>query len=189
VSPQEITEIAKKVGKGDAESFAPVVEEYKGFVFNFASQMSGSHDLAQDMTQEVFLRAFSQLSKYRPDFPFKSWLGRVAYTTILNCLRKKRESIHIESLSPEVPFEVRDESATPDEAVIEKVTRETVRNAIVQLRDDLRAVIVLCEIEGVDITEASKILQIPEGTVKSRLFRAKGELKNIILRTISGKSV
>ena len=189
MSPQEITEIAVKIRRGDTESFSPIVEEYKGFVFNFANQMSNSRELAGDITQEIFLRVFTQLSKYRPDFPFKSWLGRVAYTTTLNYLRKKRESIQIESLAQDAPFEVKDESTAPEDVIIEKVTRETVRMAISRLREDLRAVVVLCEINGVDISEASAILEIPEGTVKSRLFRAKAQIKETIIRTFSSQQV
>ena len=189
MSPQEITEIAMKITKGDNESFAGIVEEYKGFVFNFANQMSGSRDLAQDLTQEIFLRAFSQLSKYKPDFPFKSWLGRVAYTTTLNYLRKKRETIAIESLAQESPFEVKDDTQTPEDALMEKVTKESVSKAIAMLKPDLRAVVVLCGIQGVEISHAAAMLDIPEGTVKSRFSRAKDDMKQIILRTFTPKGV
>lgn len=189
VSPQEITEIAMKIGKGDHESFAGIVEEYKGFVYNFSSQMSGSKELALDLTQEIFLRVFSQLSKYKPDFPFKSWLGRVAYTTTLNYLRKKRETIAIESLASEMPFEVRDDKDTPEEAFLEKVTKESVTKAISMLKPELRAVVVLCGIEGIDTSSAASMLGIPEGTVKSRFWRAKEDMKQHILRTFAIKGV
>lgn len=189
MSPQEITEIAMKISKGDHESFAGIVEEYKGFVYNFSNQMSGSKELALDLTQEIFLRAFSQLSKYKPDFPFKSWLGRVAYTTTLNYLRKKRETIAIESLAQETPFEVGDDKDTPEEVLLEKVTKESVTNAIKMLKPELRAVVILCGIECVDTASAASMLGIPEGTVKSRFWRAKEEMRQIILRTFAGKGV
>lgn len=190
MSPQEITEIAMKIAKGDNESFAGIVDEYKGFVFNFANQMSGSRELAQDLTQEIFLRAFSQLSKYKPDFPFKSWLGRVAYTTTLNYLRKKRETIAIESLAQESPFEVKDDThQTPEDALLEKVTKESISKAISTLKPDLRAVVVLCGIQGVEISQAAAMLGIPEGTVKSRFSRAKEDMKQAILRTFTPKGV
>ncbi|NTU61220.1 MAG: RNA polymerase sigma factor [Caldiserica bacterium] len=189
VSPQEITEIAMKITKGDNEPFAGIVDEYKGFVFNFASQMSGSRELAQDLTQEIFLRVFSQLSKYKPDFPFKSWLGRVAYTTTLNYLRKKRETIAIESLAQESPFEVKDDTKLPEDVLLEKVTKESVTKAIASLKPDLRAVVVLCGIQGIEISQAAAMLDIPEGTVKSRFSRAKEDMKQAIMRTFTAKGV
>jgi RNA polymerase sigma-70 factor (ECF subfamily) len=189
VSPQEITEIAMKINKGDNESFAGIVEEYKGFVYNFANQMSGSKELALDLTQEIFLRVFSQLSKYKPDFPFKSWLGRVAYTTTLNYLRRKREGIAIESLAQDTQFEVKDDSNSPEDAIIEKVTKESVTRAVSLLKPDLRAVVVLCGIQGLETSSVASILGIPEGTVKSRFWRAKEEMKQIILRTFASKGV
>ncbi len=189
VEPIEVTEIAGRIKKGDSECFARIIDEYKGFVFNFASQLSGSRETATDLTQEVFLRVFRQLGQYRPDHPFKSWLGRVAYTTSLNYLRKKKETLHIESLAVDCPLEVKDGSMLPEDAVIENMTRENVRKAILKLPEDLRAVVVICHMDGVDIADASRMLGVPEGTVKSRLFRAKEELRKILERTFGSLSV
>lgn len=189
VNPQEVVEIAAKVKKGDSECFSAIVDEYRGFVFNFTSQLSGSREMALDMTQESFLRVFRQIGLYRPDHPFKAWLGRVVYTTSLNYMRKKRESVHIESLAQDCPLEVRDGSTLPEEQMIEKMTTENVRKAISQLGEDLKATLILCQVEEVDIKDAAVILGVPEGTVKSRLFRAKQELRKILERTYGSLQV
>lgn len=189
MNPQEVVEIAAKVKKGDSECFSAIVDEYRGFVFNFTSQLSGSREMALDMTQESFLRVFRQIGLYRPDHPFKAWLGRVVYTTSLNYMRKKRESVHIESLAQDCPLEVRDGSTLPEEQMIEKMTTENVRKAILQLGEDLKSTLILCQVEEVDIKDAAVILGVPEGTVKSRLFRAKQELRKILERTYGSLQV
>ncbi len=189
VNPQEVVEIAAKVKKGDSECFSAIIEEYKAFVFNFTSQLSGSREMALDMTQESFLRVFRQIGLYKPDHPFKAWLGRVVYTTSLNYLRKKRESIHIESLAQDCPLEVKDGSELPEDRIIEITTTENIRKAIAHLSEDLKATLILCQVEEVDIKDAAVILGIPEGTVKSRLFRAKQELREILVRTYGSLQV
>lgn len=185
VTPEQIVRIAVSVRKGDRESFGPIVEEYQGFVYNFALRLvGGDRERAYDLSSEVFLRVFANLSKYSPDYPFKSWLGRVTYTTGLNYLRKKKETVHIESLAEEVPFQVPDDSPNPEEIVVNAQIKEAIEKAIVQLKPDFRAIITLCDIQNVSYEDASKILGIPTGTVRSRLSRAREALKSKINGTI-----
>ncbi len=184
VTPQEIIQIADKIKEGDKDAFRAIVEEYQGFVYNFSLRLTNNRESAYDLTSEVFLRVFTQLPKYRPDFPFKSWLGRVTYTTGLNFLRQKRETIHIEELQEDVPFQVPDDSPTPEDEVVTKSVKDAVAKAIGGLKPPFRAIITLCDIQGVSYDDAASILKIPTGTVRSRLSRARQALKDILDGTI-----
>lgn len=185
VSPERVLEIAECIRKGDREAFSEIVDEYQGFVYSFSLRLvRGNRDSAYDLSSEVFLRVLTQLSKYKPEYPFKSWLGRVTYTTGLNYIRKKRETIQIEDLQEDVPFQVPDDSPTPEEEVIQQFTKEDVSNALNKLKPDFRAIITLCDIEGVSYEEAASILGIPTGTVRSRLSRARSALKDSLDGTL-----
>ncbi len=180
VEPQDVVKIAKKIEKGDNEPFAEIVEEYQGFVYNFSLRLTGNRENAWDLASEVFMRVLSQLSKYSPEFPFKSWIGRVTYTTGLNYLRKHKRTIQIESLAGDVPFEVPDDGEIPDDVVIDNSIRKSVSDAIQKLKPDFRAIITLCDIEELSYEDAAQALSIPLGTVRSRLFRARSALKKIL---------
>lgn len=184
VTPQEIIQIAGKIKKGDREAFREIVEEYQGFVYNFSLRLTNNRESAYDLTSEVFLRVFIQLPKYKPEFPFKSWLGRVTYTTGLNFLRQKRETIHIEELQEDVPFQVPDGSPTPEDEVVTKSIKDAVATAIEKLKPAFRAIITLCDIQGISYDDVASILKIPTGTVRSRLSRARQSLKDAIDGTI-----
>ncbi|HOO97705.1 MAG TPA: sigma-70 family RNA polymerase sigma factor [Caldisericia bacterium] len=180
MEPQDVVKIAKKIEKGDNEPFAEIVEEYQGFVYNFSLRLTGNRENAWDLASEVFMRVLSQLSKYSPEFPFKSWIGRVTYTTGLNYLRKHKRTIQIESLAGDVPFEVPDDGEIPDDVVIDNSIRKSVSDAIQKLKPDFRAIITLCDIEELSYEDAAQALSIPLGTVRSRLFRARSALKKIL---------
>ena len=180
VEPKEIVKIAGKIEKGDNEPFAQIVEEYQGFVYNFSLRLTGNRDSAWDLASEVFMRVLSQLSKYSPEYPFKSWIGRVTYTTGLNYLRKHKRTIQIESLAGDIPFEVPDDGKDPGDVVVDDSIRANVSNAIQELKPDFRAIITLCDIEEMSYEDAAAALNIPLGTVRSRLFRARSALKKIL---------
>ncbi|HOR46807.1 MAG TPA: sigma-70 family RNA polymerase sigma factor [Caldisericia bacterium] len=185
MSPERVLEIAECIRKGDREPFSEIIDEYQGFVYSFSLRLvRGNRDSAYDLSSEVFLRVLTQISKYKPEYPFKSWLGRVTYTTGLNYIRKKRETIQIEDLQEDVPFQVPDDSPTPEEEVIQKFTKEDVSKALNNLKPDFRAIITLCDIEGVSYEEAASILGIPTGTVRSRLSRARSALKESLDGTL-----
>jgi len=180
VEPQRILEIARSIASGDRETFSSIVEEYQHFVYNFSLRLTGNRDAAYDLASEVFLRVFQQIHKYRPEYPFKSWLGRVTYTTGLNFMRKRKGEIQLDALTEDVPFEVCDDSHLPEEIVLDHSTKQEVQTAMMKLKTDFRAIIVLCDIEEVSYEEASRILGIPMGTVRSRLSRARDALRRIL---------
>ena len=123
------------------------------------------------------MRVLAKLHKYNPSYPFKSWIGRITYTLGLNFIRKNNRSAQLEALGGDINFEVPDKGDTPDKQAIALVTKEKVQKAINLLKPDFKAIITLCDIEEMSYKEAASILRIPLGTVRSRLFRARSELK------------
>jgi len=177
VKPERVIEIAESVSVGDNEPFAEIVEEYQGFVYNFSLRLTGNREWAWDLSSNVFMRVLAKLHKYNPGYPFKSWIGRITYTLGLNFIRKNKRSIQLESLGGEINFEVPDKDDTPETKAIILVTKEKVQRAIALLKPDFKAIVTICDIEEMSYKEAADILKIPLGTVRSRLFRARKELK------------
>ena len=177
MKPERVVEIAEAVFAGDNEPFAEIVEEYKDFVYNFSLRLTGNREWAWDLSSDVFMRVLAKLDKYSPEYPFKSWIGRVTYTLGLNFIRKNKRSIQLESLGGEINFEVPDKGELPDDKMLGIVTKDMIEKAVAGLKPDFRAIITLCDIEELSYKEAADVLKIPLGTVRSRLFRARVELK------------
>ncbi|HUW94170.1 MAG TPA: sigma-70 family RNA polymerase sigma factor, partial [Anaerolineae bacterium] len=137
-------------------------------------------DLAEDAAQEAFIRAWTNLPKYRPRSAFRNWLYRIANNVAIDALRREKETVELEA----VPL------AHPDGgpgALVERRERgETVRQAVLDLPPASRAVIVLREYEGLSYKEIADTLDIPMGTVMSRLNYARGLLRQSLAPYMEG---
>jgi RNA polymerase sigma-70 factor (ECF subfamily) len=133
--------------------------------------MCGDANLAEDAAQEAFIRAWKHLPGYRPRSPFRNWVYRIATNAALDVLRRERETVDID----EMPL------ASPDggpEATAEGRERgEQVRQAVLELPPASRAALVLREYEGLSYQEIADTLDVPIGTVMSRLSYARGKLR------------
>lgn len=170
----EDAELVRRSLKGDKEAFGILVDRYQKAVFNAAFRTVGSREDAADLTQVVFLKAFEKLSSYKSTYKFFSWLYRIAVNESINFLkaRKQREDID-DSLPAE---ESGGEGRSPEEI------DELVGAALQELTIEYRTVIVLCHLQELSYKEASDILDLPESTLKSRLFTARKLLKDILIR-------
>ena len=177
MKPERVVEIAESVSIGNNDPFSEIVEEYQGFVYNFALRLTGNRESAWDLSSDVFMRVLAKLHKYNPSYPFKSWIGRITYTLGLNFIRKNNRSIQLEALAGDINFEVSDNEDSPEKQTLTAITKEKVQKTINLLKPDFKAIITLCDIEEMSYKEAASILKIPLGTVRSRLFRARSELK------------
>ncbi|MCK5242574.1 sigma-70 family RNA polymerase sigma factor [bacterium] len=167
--------------KGDNEAFDMLVTRYRDRVFSLAYHMLLNSEEAEDIAQEVFVRAYRSLGKFRQESGFFTWLYRIAVNIVYTQAKKnaRRRVLYDEALkereylqpqsfdSPEIPAQSGE-------------LREMILRAINQLDHRFRQVIVLKELEGMDVSEVAQILGLPEGTVKSRLFRAREDLRHII---------
>ena len=163
--------LVARAASGDQAAARVLYDAHAQRVYRLAYRMCGDADLAADVTQDVFVRVFAQLAKFRGESAFTTWLHRVAVTTCLNTLRKVKRFRQRE-------VEMDEACDQPlDQGSIEPALRQALATAIDALPDDLRIVLVMHAFEGYTHVEIGNALGIPEGTSKSRLFEAKGRLR------------
>lgn len=174
-------ELIQQILAGDSKQFSLLVTKYQRFVFSTAYGTLGNQQDAEDVTQDVFLAAFRKLATFEGRSSFLTWLRRIAFNLSID-LRRKRKA----SGSP-TPLSFHEETATSEElsvtdAIITNETVFTVRHAIDQLPEEQRHVVILRDIQDMNYGEIAELLTIPIGTVRSRLHRARLELKSILER-------
>ena len=153
---------------------------YRALVLRVARRVVGPDD-ADDVSQDVFLRAFHRLGQYRGESPFRAWLLRIAHNTALNAVARQRPTPRAE-----VPDEEADELSpterTPAEALEESERRERLLLKLREVPPAHRTVLVLRDLEGLSYEEIAEVTQAPLGSVKGRLFRARRELIEVLRR-------
>lgn len=167
----------------EVEAFEALVERYGRQIYNIAYRMAGNDADAKDLTQEAFIRVFRAFRRIDPAGSLESWLYRIVSNLYIDMLRR-RPKVRIESLDApivtskggEVQRDVPDERTDPEAEVLEAQLDSDVQRALMVLSVDLRAVVVLSDIEGYSYEEIAEMLRIPVGTVKSRLHRARKTL-------------
>ncbi|MFH1140393.1 MAG: sigma-70 family RNA polymerase sigma factor [Chloroflexota bacterium] len=164
--------------RGDLDAFNTLVERHQGQVYNLALRMLGDGDLAADAAQETFISAHRAIKGFRGG-NFRSWLLRIATNACLDLMRaaKARRSISLDALelTPEsVPLS-REES--PDSYAIRRELGQAIQRGLEALSHHHRLAVVLIDIQGFTYQEAARIMGCSEGTVKSRLSRARAELR------------
>lgn len=170
--------------KGDASAFGVLVERYQNKAYAISIKIVQNHDDALDCVQDSFIKAFRSLSSFNFQSSFNTWLYRIVTNTSLDLLRKNKKyqsNIPIEKpLSGDDDddyfIQIEDRKADVENIAVSNQTVIAVREAIDKLSEDLKKVIILFDIEQFSLIEVSKILNIPVGTVKSRLFRAREKL-------------
>jgi RNA polymerase sigma-70 factor (ECF subfamily) len=133
--------------------------------------MCGDPELAEDAAQEAFIRAWKNIHRYQPKSPFRNWVYRIATNAALDVLRRQRENIDIDDLP------LKSDYPTPEKAAETKERTTIIKEAILALPEASRSVIILREYEGFSYREIADALEIPIGTVMSRLNYARKQLR------------
>jgi len=178
--------LIEKASEGDAGAFEILVERYEKGVYNLAYRLIPDRDDAMDITQEVFLKAFQALPKFRGDSRFSTWLHRVCVNACLDFLRRKQrtqtysldEPINLKESS--VVREVRDDSGSVEDVIETKSLTESVLMALNSVDEAHRTVIALSDIRGYSYQEIADMLGISIGTVKSRLHRGRMAIRKLL---------
>ena len=157
-----------------------LIENHERFVFNVVYRITGNAEDARDVSQEAFIKAFKNFESYDESSAFSTWLYRIAVNTAIDYIRKRKKE---NSISFE-DYIVDEKNQKGDSGIEEKViSKEGVKNiisAVNMLDDEFKTVIVLRDMEGMDYKEISDITGLPLGTVKSRLSRGRGKLRQMI---------
>jgi RNA polymerase sigma-70 factor (ECF subfamily) len=172
--------------KGDIEAFEKLIEDYQTKVFNIAFRMIGNYDDASDLAQEVFLRVYKSLKGFKEQSSFSTWIYSITKNVCLDEIRRRKnknvvyldEDIRLNDGDVARQLESRDD--TPEETAERNELRRQINDVINKLNDEHRMVIILRDIQGFSYEEIGEITGCPEGTVKSRINRARKLLREML---------
>ncbi len=169
---------------GDRQAFGRVVNVYAKLVFNLAYRMCGNAEEASDLSQEIFLRVYRNLDKHDATRPFGPWLYRVGHNLGINFVtRRPKRMLPIDSRTGNDRGALHEPAAgspSAHDVVAGDERAEQVRGAVLELKPDHRAIVTLHYLQGLTYDELVETLEIPIGTVKNRLFRAREALREIL---------
>lgn len=177
----------QNVRKGDLEAFNRLVLDHQDLVYNLAYWILGDPQDASDATQEAFILAYRNLSTYRGN-SFRAWILRIVTNVCYDELRRRRRHPTI-PLVPcgqsgeeiESPYWISDQCVLPKELSLRGELREVIQGCLDQLPLEYRTIVVLVDVLGLEYSEAAEIINRPMGTVKSRLGRARVQLRDMLL--------
>jgi RNA polymerase sigma-70 factor (ECF subfamily) len=172
----------KQVLKGDQNAYGEIVEIYKDKVFHLCYRMLGNRHEAEDMAQEAFIRAYINIASFNINLKFSTWLYRIATNLCIDRIRKKKPDFYLDAevsgtdgltMYSQIPAD----TSLPEEDVENLELQETIQKEISRLPEKYRSVIVLKYIEELSLNEISEILDMPLGTVKTRIHRGREALR------------
>lgn len=178
----EEDKIIRKAVGGSAEAFEQLVVKYQTPIYRLCLRMTGNPEDAADLTQESFLKAWRALDTFRFGSGFSTWLFRLASNTCLDHLRaqKRRPVLPLtleDNDGEEMTLDPPDSAPTPEEALLASEEQERLNQALAQLDPGQRHILTLRVVNDLSYTEIAEILEIKEGTVKSRIARARDALR------------
>lgn len=159
--------------QGDRNAFGTLVRRYQDRVYRFVLRMVGSHDEALELTQEAFMKAWQALPDWRPEAQFRTWLFSIASNAATDSLRRRKV---VQFVALEEDYDAPGEEAGPEAQLRVKQNLRALQAALDRLPHDQREIVLLREVEDMSYGEISAALGISEGTVKSRLARAREAL-------------
>ena len=176
-------ELIQRCKDRDIDAFDELVRRYEKRIFNFAFRVAGNYDDASDVAQEAFIRVFNSIHTFRGDANFTTWVYRIVTNVFLDERKKSKahrqtsldDFIELEENSVSRQFE--DEGPAPEEIVETKERDKAVQNAINSLPEYQRIIVTLYHTQNLSYEDIAEVLQLPIGTVKSRLNRARLALK------------
>jgi len=182
----DISELVRKAKQDDDEAFGMLVEQYQDNIYGYVFRMLHDPEEAEDVAQEVFIRAYQNLAGFREAASFKTWLYRIATNLAIDAARTRKrrwsDTVSLDEpvetdegeLSRQLPADRRGTVSQVESSQLQQIVAE----AIAQLSAKLRTVVTLYDIEGLSYEEIAEVLGCPVGTVKSRLFNARNQLRD-----------
>ena len=179
-------QVIERARKGRESAFRELIGRYERPVFSLIYRLVRDRERAEDLAQETFIKVLNALDRYDPSYKFSSWIFKIAHNTALDHLRRKEpdtlsihgsphartaDEVEATSLTPVSTTE------TPEEYTASREIGEVMEQAIGRLRPEYRTAIILCHIEGRAYEEIAQIMDVPLGTVKTYIHRARNELR------------
>lgn len=191
-SPKSQTEWIKGCKAGDEKAFAEIVSHNQKKVFNIAYRMLGNLEEAKDMAQEVFISVFESIKDLREEIKFDAWLTQVTLNHCRNRWKYLKRRKYFDSDSLDDPMEAEegnmakaivDPSDNPETLYEKKSIQQFIQRGLLELKEDQRELLVLRDLQGFSYEEMGELLGLPEGTIKSKLHRARMDLKEVLERS------
>lgn len=167
--------LVRAAASGDAGAFERLVIENQGHVYNLAYKLTGSEQDALDVSQDVFLRAYQNLRSFRGDSRMSVWLYRLTYNASMDLIKRSRRGTVVQMPAGDegTELELPDLAPLPDEELERREELEAVRDALSELDEDKRRILLMREYRDMSYADIARALGLEEGTVKSRLARAR----------------
>jgi len=177
-------ELLAAIRDGDEAAFQEIVRRYRNPITNFVYRMIDDYERAVELAQETFIRVYTSASRYQANYSFSTYIYRIATNLAISELRRRKRRKVVSLFSPfknddgeAIEIDPPDANPLQDEALIERERRTAVARAITSLPEKYRAAIVLRDVEGLSYDRIAEVLKLSEGTVKSRINRARNLLK------------
>lgn len=182
LSPEEEKEIIRRVQYGEVAAFEDLVNAYKQKAYYVALGFVGNHEDALDLSQDAFVKAFKAIKTFDLNSPFFPWFYKIIKNHCLNYIKKNQRvrNDSLEELEEETFAQFEDEKPTPRDQYEESETRINLWRAIDRLKPDFREIIIMKHFHNLSYKEIAEALNIPIGTVMSRLFNARQELRELM---------
>lgn len=171
---------------GNREVFRELVIRYQKYIYYTVYRMVHDPEMSRDLTQEIFIKAFTKLHTYDESYSFKTWIGRIAAHHAIDHVRRRKPEFPVSSdaFRPDQPTAIdlaQSREPAQDQKLLQNERAEIVAGALRHLDPKLRMIVILRHYEDMNYNEIADVLNIPIGTVKNRLFRAREKLQELLL--------
>ncbi len=157
--------------------FEKLYRDYSNKIYRLIYSITKDRDISQDIMQEVFIKVYKNLKKFRGDSSYLTWISRIAINTTYTYLKKNQRTVYVEINGNEEKFS---SNETPESSLKRKLRDERVKKAVEELKPEERLLLTMVNDDKMSYDEIAKILDIPVGTVKSRVFNLRKKLRNKI---------
>lgn len=185
--------LVSRCKKRDFEAFGQVVDAYQTRVHGYVRRMVGDPEEALDLTQEVFIRAYQAFERFDGRSSLRTWLFRIAHNLCIDRARKLERGfvhVHVDELHEDAePFELADRTWDPESVAMDAELMAVVEEGLLTMSEKLRSVILLHDREDLSYEEIARLVKVPVGTVKSRLFLARAHLQRCLSAYLASEKV
>ena len=178
--------LVSEVLSGNRKAFVQLIRQYEGLVLHIVTPLIGVNEDREDICQDIFIKVYEKLNTFQFKSKLSTWIGNISYNSSINNLEKKKNILlsNIVSTENELSFidSINIESDNPEKIIIRKEDITQLNQSINMLPEFQKTVVLLFYKEEMSLDEISKIMELPENTVKSHLFRAKNSLKQLMTK-------
>jgi RNA polymerase sigma-70 factor (ECF subfamily) len=177
----DINELVRRIKAGNQEAWTMIVNRYSKTVYNMALNFAGNSDDAADITQDIFLKVYNNIGKFDGENTFTAWLLRLSKNYCIDYWRKQKHHRQNVELDDNIRNEQSDKADTPEDSLIRQSEINYLRKKLLLLPPELRSLVIMRDIQDFSYQEIAENLDLPMGTIKSRINRARTKLAKIIL--------